>query len=610
MLRSGTMRAQAAGSRCRAYGAGGRKLWLLCVLLGILLTGAGQAEEWGLSHSITGTDLASTGYTPAYFDIKNVRKQRAELQLEGIGIGEIRYNFTRQLNLGDNANLRLELPLPVCNGSYRVRITQQLGNEKNDFFSPKISYSGRVTNDSIFTVNAYRYPELAKHLAEHRRAGSATEVVSIMAPKLPQLWQSYAGLQGVILLNAEDTGSLNDRQKTALSQWVRWGGGRLWLIGENATAVTAAVSEFGLSTAGMMQRKNGGISRYFCLTGELWLKTDLDFSKWTDCTIDDMTGIVPAMTTNTTQFTSCNALLEGLGQISAFTINTILIVMGIFLGPLNYLYIRRTKSLLLFYITTPLLALLGSLAVFGYSAFNEGWGAKYRETVLMMHETGTDRAAIYQAQGIYSGLSSPTMTFSEDALLAPFRKTGGGTQPFSSDLTKGIRLTGGWITPRTPSGILSVTPVTTHMGIEVSQDGERYYALNTLTHAVRSLSLQVGGGKNLMARGIKPGERKLLVADGNGKVLSDLRGRVVQHFGNQSYSDLRLVAECDGLPYQEQTGLGGEKLSGTYFYAASGQDWAIPQAGGKPALAPVAVPSPAPAKTAGASAAPKQEGRR
>ncbi len=555
--------------------------WLFLLLLGFG-SGTGWAEDWELSYTAGGMELDSAGYTPLYLDIKNPRKQRLDIDLTGSNYSNVRYRFVRQINLGDNTDLRLEIPVPSGVSNYNIKLTQQQGRSLESYFHPKSGsrYGSSTTNNNIFTLNGKLHGVISDHLAKNRRGPQPTEAVTLHPYKLPVLWQSYAGLRGVIMIEPNDLTKFTDRQREAISQWVRWGNGRIWLIGADPMADARGL---GLNLGQASTRLSGGITVYECMTGQVWTKTDQDFSRWTDTNIEDLRGIVSDLDTANLTFSGGNGLLEGLGLISAWAITGILLILGVCLGPVNYLYIRRTRSLLLFFITTPILALLGSLAVFGYSAFCEGWSAKFKEAALLIAESGNDAGALYHARGIYSGLSGRTLNFPENALLFPFRKNTTGSQVFDTDLTNGIRLTGGWISPRTPSGILSVTPVTARMGIDIVREGNDYYALNTLSHSIRTLTVALRDSRCATATNLRPGERRILLIERDNKTRDDLRGKVSSLFHNLPFGELRILAECEGLPYMDDNGLNGDKMFGSYFYAASGrmlENLALPEKAG------------------------------
>lgn len=552
--------------RCGRWGG-----FFAALLLMALAAGAGRAEEqWELSFDVRGMELESQGYTPIYLDIKNPRKQRVEVELIGSNYSGSKFNFTRQINLGESVDLRLELPVPSI-AAYNIKLHQQHGRTLDNYFHPKSSsrYGGPGSQQSLYVINNFQLRELSEHLSKNRRGSQPTEAITIQAESLPVLWQSYAGLRGVMLLGTGDLGKLSDRQREALAQWVRWGSGRLWLIGKDARETAAALN---LPLGQARSRPASGIERHDVLTGQVWLKEDADFSRWRDTDIAPLRGIVSELSAgNLATFSSGNGLLEDLGLISAWAITGILLLLGVTLGPVNYWYIHRKRSLLLFFLTTPLLALVGSLAVFGYSALSEGWSAKYKEAALLIGESGSEAGAVYHALGIYSGLTGRILQYPDNALLFPFRKGGESEQTFSADLTSGIRLTGGWVSPRTPSGILSVTPVTARMGIEISRENGRYFALNTLTHTVRRLAVTLEDGGSAVAANIAPGERRELQRAKDGKERDELRGRINGYFHSLAFADLRILAECEGLPYLTDNGLGGDRLSGAYFYAASGR---------------------------------------
>lgn len=554
------------------------RTWGRATLLALLVLfgagGAACAKDWSVSSS--SSEMSSHGYAPLYLDITNPRQQRLQIQIDSNDSyrSNTRFHYSCPVSSGDNASFRLEFPLPAV-GDYSIKIKQEGGGEERLSFNPSNRYYYGGANIVYYVVDGVQLRELSDFLEKAKKAGTGTsaEARSIRAAALPERWQSYAGLDGVIVLGVKDIAKLNTRQKEALTDWVSWGSGRLWLFGKGDRG---AAGELGLALSGNERAVGANISCYHFLTGEVWLKEGGDFAGWGTPCPPALTGPISPLNFDNLNFPGSKGLLANLGVISEGVIIALLLLFGVLIGPVNYFYIRRKNSPLLFFLTTPLLAALGSLSVFGFSALSEGGKAKYNEAALLMQEGGSERAALIHARGIYSGIFNRSLQYPQEALLYPFRKNTLEDGDFSAELSGGIRLTSGWITPRVPSGILGVVPVTARMGVELRREGEKIFALNTLSYTLTHLAVALPRGRSGWALEVKPGERRELTVGLDQRILNELQGRLSGYFGGQPYGTFPVIAECAGLPYLDDAGLDGVKLSGVYFYLASWNDPASP----------------------------------
>lgn len=145
----------------------------------------------------------------------------------------------------------------------------------------------------------------------------------------------------------------------------------------------------------------------------------------------------------------------GFAPVGEFQVLITLFVLGI--GPLNYWLLYRAQRLDLFVVTTPLVALAVTLALFSYATLSDGFGVRVRARTLTVLNQGEGQAVTWARLCHYAGLGSRGgFSMPDDAMVFPIRvgweNAVGAGQESSRELfwtDDAQQLVSGWMPART-----------------------------------------------------------------------------------------------------------------------------------------------------------------
>ncbi len=548
-----------------------RKIFILMAALAFSAATAAAAEDPEIVVREPTQAWISRHAAPLYIDIRSRRGGRLRVEMDFRAQAE--YAVTREVDMPPESSLRLEFSVPV-GASGRIRCLTGGRVVEKTVGTPSFNtyFLGGDKRPPLVSINGFLYRDL-EGLRNSMTGGDELVVHTLGMDELPARWQSYAGFMGVLLLEAREARTLGPERREALARWVRWLGGRVWLAGPGADD---AARELGFDDA--VAESRDGIARRSVANGQVWTQSAPD--------ADRLLNRLPAVQPNDPlagYYWEGNGyaynrpdpggwLLYSLAGASTNLIVVALIVLGAVMGPLNYLYIRRRKNPLLFFVTTPLIAIAGTGVVFAASFLAEGGAGGYNQcAVLIRAGTGGD-AMLFDGKGVRSGFYPASPRLSAETLVLPVGRAAEDAK-YSVEIGDGVRLAGGWLRPRFATGYLAATPVVSRMNIDVEERGGEYYAVNGLGFEVESLVVRLPGGWYGLAENIQPGVEARLSRGKDDMRVGALESMARHLFGGgDAFPRIDLIARCSGLPYLEDGGLGASRLSGEYYYCRLSSD--------------------------------------
>jgi hypothetical protein len=255
-------------------------------------------------------------------------------------------------------------------------------------------------------------------------------------------------------------------------------------------------------------------------------------------------------------------LSEDLGGFSIWFIVASLIVLGIVLGPVNYWFVRRRGNALLFYLVTPLAAVIGSLALIGGTLLAEG-GERCRQAAVLYHNGGSD-AFLIDCYGVRSGLFARTLRLPEETLLIPERDWT-ANNPVVDIADREMRV-GGLLRPRAVAEYTLARPVAGRMRVTAKWNAQgRCTVENGLGHDLLWVSASDGDGRVAWARDIPAGGDAVLEASRPPEDIEALLAKT-PGVGKWSGPVPFVAAEAAGLPYPGDGGLRPDRVAARYFF--------------------------------------------
>jgi len=205
-----------------------------------------------------------------------------------------------------------------------------------------------------------------------------------------------------------------------------------------------------------------------------------------------------------------NFLIPGVGlaPVTAFRVLITLFVLAI--GPLNYLLLRRWKSLHLLVITVPLSAAAVTLALFAYALVADGLGTRVRARSFTRIDQRLGHAVCWSRLSYYAGLSpSGGLTFPDDVAVIPYEAIPAERSSRTRELIweKDQWFTSGWLPARTPTQFLTIRSRPTKLGLRLAAAGDDSGTLqveNGLGTPIERLVVRTRDGRFFQATDAKP----------------------------------------------------------------------------------------------------------
>lgn len=471
-----------------------------------------------------------------------------------------------QIDAASGSPVRFETPV-FASGS--ITLTWSLAGQHGREHIGIPGYYSRNSDEALVCVNAALLREL--EALPERTSDSQRQVKSLPRAELPSDWQSYVGFTAMVLIDAEDLRQLTPRQTEAMSLWIKWLGGRLWIMGSGGDK---AAERIGLPSSRTMETVADGVRRAAMLNGTVFLQSDADPSPPWNLGRNANANPVKNYLSHSrwSSHDVGSVLLHDLGGIRTEFIIIALAALGVLLGPVNYLIARRRKNTLLLYLLTPLCALVGSAVIIGGAFLMEGVGGEYNQTAILARYGEGNDAMLFDMRGVRPGFVLPALKFSAETLALPFPGEQ-RSEEVTVDLTDGVALGGGWLRPRFATGYLTARPLVCRMNVGVRQDGDGYKVVNQLGHNLRRVAVVLPDGSLGWTEFVAAGGEERLAVERGPRRYVELREQLEVLTGDDApFRHVRLIAEAEGLPYIDDGGLGGSRHSGRYFYVIADDD--------------------------------------
>ncbi|HKC87347.1 MAG TPA: hypothetical protein VKG02_15285 [Blastocatellia bacterium] len=208
----------------------------------------------------------------------------------------------------------------------------------------------------------------------------------------------------------------------------------------------------------------------------------------------------------------------------------LMLLFAVVIGPVNYMALARRKKRTWLWWTAPAIAVVASLAVFGYAMLAEGWQASVRAEVMTILDENARRATTVGLTAFYAPLTpSDGLRFSYDTEVTPLLPGRGGYYAFGRsgmtggasrtiDWTEDQHLAGGWITARVPVHFIVRKSEPRRERLNVRREGSKIIVVNGLGADIKQLWWAEADGRVYLAENLQAGA-------GASLKLTDLRTR-------------------------------------------------------------------------------------
>ncbi|MHC4926132.1 MAG: hypothetical protein ACYTER_02170 [Planctomycetota bacterium] len=321
-------------------------------------------------------------------------------------------------------------------------------------------------------------------------------------------WLSYSRYNGIMLTGNEWQTAGPEVQRGIL-EYVSCGG-NLTIVGpaELDSSVTALETDFGIFKTvfpgfGVIHQTNQAKIAS-------WKNSDWQVLK------DTWLGLSRTLQ-NTKSVKAANDWFPVIDNLNVPVRGLLLIVLlfAILIGPANLFILGRKKRQIWLLWTVPLLSIVGSIIVFGYATFAEGWKGYSRTmsvTILDEHRTLASTigvTAFYCPLTPQDGLHFDYETECSPQVEQGYRSGGRGR---SIDWSDDQHLASGWVSARVPTHFKVRKSQMRREKVVFSKQPDQLEALNGLGVAIEALYYADADGNCYTAENIQPGAKIQLAA--------------------------------------------------------------------------------------------------
>jgi hypothetical protein len=361
------------------------------------------------------------GWIPIEIALRNdgASARNVQIQLLVWG-GNVQGRSSQRVALEPGESARLELLAPISQDFYNCNVTITAGEDREGFSigggagsAPRVQAVLAIGPEAVKPGTVERWTaEISTAMARPHYGGAAPSNDNFgfgfaRFDELPSSPVAYSSLD-LAVLDASD-GWPHAGELAALLAWVRTGG-TLLVSGEGARAACEAEPEL---AAWMEPRfegaRGGGDPTYAVALGTLAVLDDpgfLESDRVRDLVrrlADQDHGTVPDPGGSRTNHV--RPVIADLGQIPYKVFALLLVLFALAIGPVNFVWVARSRRPMRLLLTIPAIALATSLALFAYGIFFQGLDVKTASVSVAVLDQRAHRSACVEKRLMFAGLA-------------------------------------------------------------------------------------------------------------------------------------------------------------------------------------------------------------
>jgi hypothetical protein len=200
-------------------------------------------------------------------------------------------------------------------------------------------------------------------------------------------------------------------------------------------------------------------------------------------------------------------VIPGIRSIPPIAFLIFISIFTFVIGPLNYFFLSKRRRLNLLVVTIPLIAVVTSVLLFGYSAVAHGFGIKARLRSVTFLDQGTKTAVVSTRMALYAG-SAPSsgLRFLTETAVIPIWAKDSTFEYGSVDWTKEQAMRSGWLRSRTRTQFMTTTVRRERVRLTIKSDVDSAEIKNGLEWDIEALMVVDDTGKKFFGENIRAGE--------------------------------------------------------------------------------------------------------
>ena len=205
--------------------------------------------------------------------------------------------------------------------------------------------------------------------------------------------------------------------------------------------------------------------------------------------------------------------IPGVESVPVFAFLSLITVFAIVIGPVNYLFLRQRGQLFLLVLTVPLIAILASVGLVGFTVVSHGFDVKSRTRSVTFLDQETETAVTTARVSLFAGLAPSVLEFDSGTAVYPIWPPGSRGFEFGTvDWTRSQQLGSGWIKTRNRTQFLTVQHRSERGRVNVKTSTPEGLAIeNGLTWKLGWLVVRDEAGKLYLGRDIPANKPAVLV---------------------------------------------------------------------------------------------------
>lgn len=459
------------------------------------------------------------GYAPVFVELENrdTRDRTVTLQLQGNDWNcDRRIEQTVDLAAGERVKLELH---GLAKGSWESLYTLKVDVQGGDsaYFSAAAHAGGASDYRTVLAVGAREVPdsEVQRWIEEtstvkvspgYTPPGSApatsdnVQIGYATFDALPTSNVPYTSLDAV-LLDTRD--ALPDEAHLApMLAWVR-NGGTLLLAGDDPLGVARSRPSLAAWLEERFERAQsnsrfapGELKHYVCGMGRLIVVPSPTFLE--DASLREVLheaahandGAAPREGMESRSYGTTPSL-QGVGEVPYRVFALLLIVFAILIGPVNFIWVRRTRRPVLLLVTIPVISGVSSVILLTYGILFQGLDVKVASHSIAMLDQREHRSSSIEKRVLYAG-SAPSDGLRPEfgtSVHPVFQAAQGGRDRLrlQIDRTDGTRLRADYLPTRSAIVQVLCTERAERARLDVAVKGEELSVTNNLGTALERL---------------------------------------------------------------------------------------------------------------------------
>lgn len=520
--------------------------WIL-VVLAVILAAPQVALASGEERTTVGEDLVIRtdtrwaggtlgGYLPVRVQISNQAPAR-ELVLE-VTPSDRAHGATvkRVVRVNQNETVHFTLPIPLTafqQGLLRVYDRRSELTSHVRLIGGAASFSvdraPAMLVVSSRPVDCTGYIQATGGERDAARPGAVPvtdpSAVAEVVPResLPDLWIDYSGLD-FVAISRDDLADLKPSVRSAVLKWVHCGGNlivhqvgktpkdretleRLLEMNESAAA-GARWTESGESNTASPFATRQLMLGLVCADPEDFPVSPAKWTALLSCvgvprsSWSQRHGVAPDL--GTEEF--FNFMNPGIGGVPVTGFMVLITAFAVLIGPVNYFFLRHKRRLWLLLVTVPVMALVTSVLLVGYSVAAHGFSIRSRIRSLTVLDQKSHSAVSVARLALFAGMAPARgMQFSPETAVYPVFPPMVEPGALAVDWTENQSLTSGWLLSRTRTQFLTIRHAEQpdRVDIKTGQNGG-LAIVNGLPWEFEAVLVADASGRLLWARNVLP----------------------------------------------------------------------------------------------------------